>query len=504
MDGLQWPTVRPRACPGDRRRRHSPTGRAQAARDGRGRTLRIGLRSARAVSGWLFRHIESAETLPLGRRSHAPIARPSIGNAARSKAPCAAIRSRFVRPGATITQPEIVTGFQPRSAAISQPSRTLRWNVPTSSLMSAMSVLSSIRSRAWLASCQATQIDDSALTEDRKRDFRHEAPARIRARERPRDRLVEPGMPGVQEAIEIPGPPAGQELEADVEGRSNPPNRVHRQRPDVPALNAGDRRLRHAGLRGQILLSPTATLADRPNHRSETLVIHQGLSVLAGTHLEITWAAVTRAATCARGRIRRNMRHRTRMADPGGDRSRIATRTIAGERRPGQGVGLRPRTSTDIGHKSPCLHVPPLRRRARTASPNHHQTARPFVIMPVDNTTPRRGQPTPRPWTSHSVRWTSRLRAWIGGGRARIAQTTTSSGQRPEATTTSCGFLLTAHASRRTVLGSPDRPRPPTKPLRRPASVGRVAAPRIARATQRHLWWQLTEQGPQQRDHAEE
>ncbi len=100
-------------------------------------------------------HVDMPWTEPMGSRSHAWIWRRPAGMAAARIARCAATRARFVRPWATMSQVETVVASQPRSLAICRANRRFRSSVPSSSLTSAMSVLSSMTRSARRPGCHA-------------------------------------------------------------------------------------------------------------------------------------------------------------------------------------------------------------------------------------------------------------------------------------------------------------------------------------------------------------
>lgn len=109
------------------------------------------------VPGCVRGHMDSAAIGPTGRASHPRTDRPSAGKAARSIALCPSIRRRFVLPSPTITHTETLAGRQPNSATIRVANLRFRSTTPTSSLTSAIAVLSSITQSASRSRCQATR-----------------------------------------------------------------------------------------------------------------------------------------------------------------------------------------------------------------------------------------------------------------------------------------------------------------------------------------------------------
>jgi len=79
-------------------------------------------------------------------------------------------------------------------------------------------------------------VDDPTFSIDRERDLRFEDPFRVFVAEHPRDVLMKGRMPGIQEPIEITRPPTTNEIDPDIQGRGDPPDRLERQRAHVPTL----------------------------------------------------------------------------------------------------------------------------------------------------------------------------------------------------------------------------------------------------------------------------
>jgi hypothetical protein len=83
------------------------------------------------------------------------------------------------------------------------------------------------------------EIDHSPLTVDRERHFRLYHPRRQRPKA-PGHRLVESGVAGIEEPIQIAGPPPGDELEPDIDRGKDPPKGVRRDRTEMTPFDPGD------------------------------------------------------------------------------------------------------------------------------------------------------------------------------------------------------------------------------------------------------------------------
>ena len=172
--------------------------RAGVAGGRRTRTRRIGVKSAFAVPRRTSCHIDSADTGCAGSRNHAVMPRPSVGYAARSIAPWAAILARFVRPAATITQTDTEAGSQPRPSGD-------RPGQPPFSVHGPDQVVhvDDVGLELDDEKCAATRVpgedvDHAAFAIDRERDLGLDRPRRQVVAEHPRDLLVQRGVPRVQ------------------------------------------------------------------------------------------------------------------------------------------------------------------------------------------------------------------------------------------------------------------------------------------------------------------
>ena len=133
-------------------------------------------------------------------------------------------------------------------------------------------------------------IDHAAFAADRERDFGRRDPFRQVA-ERPRNRFVKPRMSGIEQAIEVAGPPAAEHVDPDVQRGSDCAEAVERERPEMAAFEPGDRRLADAGAHAKVGLAPPAPNADKSDRAAEPLVAHPG-SVASGSLLPITWPRI--------------------------------------------------------------------------------------------------------------------------------------------------------------------------------------------------------------------
>ena len=243
-----------------------------------GRGLRTRLTepaSAVTFSPWSLCHVERAATAPAGSRNHARIDLPSTGNAVRSIALWTAIRARFVRPSATMTQTDTVAGPHPNGATTSGASRRFRSD-HTDQLVDIRDVRLELDHEQGPPSRVPRQdVDDAALGVDRERRLGSQHPTRQLVAEHPCHELVELRVPGVQESVEVAGPPPCNEVHPDIERTSHLADRLERQLVEVAALDPRDRRRGQVRGLGEVDLAPSLLQPDRSNDRSEPLVIHQ-------------------------------------------------------------------------------------------------------------------------------------------------------------------------------------------------------------------------------------
>lgn len=81
-------------------------------------------------------------------------------------------------------------------------------------------------------------------------------------------------MSGVQQPVEIARPPAGEELEADLERRTDGSERVRRNRAEMAALDPGDGRLRDPREPRQVALAKMPSPSHRSDREPNALVVH--------------------------------------------------------------------------------------------------------------------------------------------------------------------------------------------------------------------------------------
>jgi hypothetical protein len=118
------------------------------------------------------------------------------------------------------------------------------------------------------------EVDDTSLAVDREGDFRPDDPAGHPVELRDH-RVMHRCMRRVHEPIEVSGSPTGNDIDSNIERSTRIPQRVERERSDVPAFQPGDRRARHASCERQVRLAPAASKADGSYRRSEPDVVHR-------------------------------------------------------------------------------------------------------------------------------------------------------------------------------------------------------------------------------------
>lgn len=115
-------------------------------------------------------------------------------------------------------------------------------------------------------------IDDPALTVDRKRGLRGKQPRR--ACKHSRHALVKRGMSGIQHAIEIAATPSRQNINPDLERLRNSHERGEADAAHMPTLDARNHCLRNLRCLGDVDLAPTLPYSNRPKDRSQSHEIH--------------------------------------------------------------------------------------------------------------------------------------------------------------------------------------------------------------------------------------
>jgi len=116
-------------------------------------------------------------------------------------------------------------------------------------------------------------VDHPALAEDREGHLGRRDPLRQIA-ERAGDRLVQPRMLGVEQAIEVAGPPAPDDVDANVQRGGDSAKPIEGKGSDVTSLQARDRRLADTRPPGKVDLAPPASDPDAANGTPEALVAH--------------------------------------------------------------------------------------------------------------------------------------------------------------------------------------------------------------------------------------
>ncbi len=117
-------------------------------------------------------------------------------------------------------------------------------------------------------------VDHATLPVDREGHLRGEHPLGELGREPPRDQLVQLGVAGVEQPIQVAGAPPGIDVDPDVKRRRDSPDVVQSHRADVPTLHPAHAGLRHLGLAGELLLRPALPPPNRSQRRSDPLVFH--------------------------------------------------------------------------------------------------------------------------------------------------------------------------------------------------------------------------------------
>ena len=116
-------------------------------------------------------------------------------------------------------------------------------------------------------------VDHPAFTEHGERHLRGGDPLR-QAVEQLSEDLVHGRVPGVEQPVELAAAPSRHQLDPDVDGFRNSPDRGERHLIEPAALDPGDRRSRDPGNAGQVRLPQPATNPDRPDRSAEPEIIH--------------------------------------------------------------------------------------------------------------------------------------------------------------------------------------------------------------------------------------
>ncbi len=132
--------------------------------------------------------------------------------------------------------------------------------------------------------CQ--EVDHAAFTPDRERDLGRDGPRRPSSLERPGDGFVQRRVACTDEALEVPATPARLQVEPNVEGRSDSPERVQRNLAEVAALDARRRPPRDLGCGREIILAPPVPDTRRADHCAESVILH-GQIIATSAHLAV-------------------------------------------------------------------------------------------------------------------------------------------------------------------------------------------------------------------------
>jgi hypothetical protein len=130
-------------------------------------------------------------------------------------------------------------------------------------------------------------VDHAAFAVDRERDLGFDGPRRQVVAEHPGDLLVQRGVPGIEEPVEIARAPPRDQVDPDVEGGRDSSHNLEGEGVDVPSLDARDRRRGDAGRLSEVGLPPTAAYSNGPHGGAEALIVHT-CSVPMGTYAGLT------------------------------------------------------------------------------------------------------------------------------------------------------------------------------------------------------------------------
>ena len=116
-------------------------------------------------------------------------------------------------------------------------------------------------------------IDDAELAAVSERDLRGEHPARSTP-QRLSDGLVQCGVAGVEEPVQLSRPPSRHYVDANVQRRRDATKCRNRQTIYVDSLDERDQRPRDARLLRNVLLPPPAPDAKRAEGSADSCVVH--------------------------------------------------------------------------------------------------------------------------------------------------------------------------------------------------------------------------------------
>ncbi len=118
-------------------------------------------------------------------------------------------------------------------------------------------------------------VDDAAIRVDGERDLGDKGPRRKAVAEPPSHRLMQRGMPRIEQSIEIACAPARHQVHSDIERPGYRSNAIDRHWAGMTALQPRYDGLRHPAPRRQVGLPPATPLSHQPNHRPEPLIVHR-------------------------------------------------------------------------------------------------------------------------------------------------------------------------------------------------------------------------------------
>ena len=217
----------------------------------------------------------SAAIVPLGRRSQRRMAQVPAGNALRITVMCASSRRRLVlrvRDDQPLADGQRIPTAVPRDLG----GETLLAVHRAEQLVDVGDGCLELDDEQRAGGLMPGEdVDDAALAVDREGHLRGEYPLGELVGEPPCDQLVQLGVPGVEQPIQVAGPPTGVDVDPDVERSGDAPDVVQAHRADVTALHPADPGLRHAAPSGP---APPATspcgVEPTANGAPDPLIVH--------------------------------------------------------------------------------------------------------------------------------------------------------------------------------------------------------------------------------------
>ena len=142
-------------------------------------------------------------------------------------------------------------------------------------------------------------IDHATFGVDRERDLGLDHPCRQVVAEHPSDLLMQRGVPGIQEPVEIARAPARDQVDPDVEGGRDSPHDLEGESVHVPSLDPRDGRRGDACRSSKVGLAPMAANSDGANGGAQALIVH-GDSVATRTYSGVIEPLSVRSSTGGR------------------------------------------------------------------------------------------------------------------------------------------------------------------------------------------------------------